>query len=132
MELMRRSDQGSRGDHLGQEDREVRAATRFAVVASLIGVGLLVLAALWASTCNGPAADIDTVACGTPQRTVLGLVAPVVLFGSGLWAFVRTFKVWRAEGVWWGWQGAGWFLMLVMLLTLTMGFPAIAGPVLGG
>jgi lysylphosphatidylglycerol synthetase-like protein (DUF2156 family) len=129
---MRRSEQGSRSDHLGREDHEVRAATRFAAVASLVGVGLLVLAALWAGTCSGPAADVDTVACGEPQRTMLGLLAPVVLFGAGVLAFVRTYRVWRAEGVWWGWQGAGWFLMMVMLLTLTMGFPAIAGPALGG
>jgi hypothetical protein len=39
--------------------------------------------------------------------------------------------VWRAEGTWWGWQGAGWFLMTLMLLTLTMGFPVLAGPLSG-
>ncbi len=131
MEAMRRSEQGWRSDQLGRQDREVRAAVRFAALAALAGVGFLVLAALWVSTCSGPAADIDTAACGVPQRTILGLGAPVVLLASALWAFARTYRVWRAEGTWWGWQGAGWFLMTVMLLTLTMGFPPMVAPVLG-
>ena len=50
---------------------------------------------------------------------------------GGIGAFVRTYRVWRAQGTWWGWQGAGWFLMMVMLLTLTMGFPVLAGPLEG-
>ncbi len=111
-------------DHLGQEDSEVRHAIRFAVVAAVAGVGFLVIAALWAGSCG---ADIDTVACGRPGRTVLGLGAPVILFGSGLWAFLRTYQRWRAGRTWWGWQGAGWFLMMLMLLTLTLGFVPIAG-----
>ncbi len=132
MVSMRGTEQSWRSDNLGREDHEVRSAIRFAVVAAIAGVALLVVAALWASTCNGPAADIDTVACGATQRTLLGLLAPAILFGSAVWAFVRTYLVWRAEGTWWGWQGAGWFLMMVMLLTLTMGFPPIAGPGLVG
>jgi hypothetical protein len=31
--------------------------------------------------------------------------------------------------VWWAWQGAGWFLMILMFVTLTVGAP-IAVPVL--
>lgn len=127
---MRTSEQGWRSDRLGHEDDEVRAAIRFAITAALAGVGFLIVAALWVSTCNGAAADIDTVACGAPQRTVLGLGAPVILMGSAIRAFVRTYRVWRQEGTWWGWQGAGWFLMMIMLLTLTMGVPAIIGPIL--
>jgi hypothetical protein len=111
---------------LGQEDDDVRAAIRFAVVAAVAGIGFLVIAALWASSC-GAAVDIDTVACGRPGRTLLGLGAPAILFGAGVWAFVRTYQLWRAGGTWWGWQGAGWFLMMVMLLSLTLGFIPIAG-----
>lgn len=130
MVFMHRSEHRSRGDRLGQEDDEVRTAIRFALVASVVGVGFLVVAALWVSTCGG-SAGIDTAACGVPQRTVLGLGAPVILLGAALWAFVRTYRVWREEGTWWGWQGAGWFLMTLMMFTLTMGFPVLAGPVLG-
>jgi hypothetical protein len=116
---------------MGQEDPEVRAAIRFGIVAAAVGVGFLLLAALWVSTCNGATA-IDTAACGPPQRTLLSLGAPVILLSGGIWAFVRTYQVWRRRATWWGWQGAGWFLLTLMLLTLTMGAPVIAGPALGG
>ena len=118
----------STGDRLGREDNEVRAAVRFAVLAAVAGVAFLIVAALWDSTCKG-SMSVDTVACGAPQRTILALGAPLILLGAGIWAFVRTYRVWRDHGTWWGWQGAGWFLMILMFVTLTMGAP-IAGPVL--
>ncbi|OHU93292.1 hypothetical protein [Mycobacterium talmoniae] len=128
---MQRPRPGSHGDRLGQEDDEVRAAARFAVVAAASGVGFVILAALWVSTCGGEAA-VDTAACGVPQRTVLAFGGPAILFGAGVWAFVRTYRVWRDEGTWWGWHGAGWFLLTLMMLTMTLGTPAISGLTLGG
>jgi hypothetical protein len=118
----------STDDRLGQDDNEVHAAVRFAVLAAVAGVAFLIVAALWDSTCKG-AMSIDTVACGAPQLTILAIGAPLILLGTGIWAFVRTYRVWRVHGTWWGWQGAGWFLMMLMFVTLTMGAP-IAGPVL--
>jgi hypothetical protein len=123
--------QRSGGDRLGQEDNEVHAAIRFAVVAAVAGVTFVIVAALWTSTCRGAMA-IDTVACGAPQRTVLALGAPLILLAAGCWAFLRTYRVWRDHGTWWAWQGAGWFLLMLMLVTLTMGAPPIAGPALTG
>ena len=120
----------SRGDRLGQEDSEVRAAIRFAVVAAAAGVGFVIMAALWVSTC--PGMGIDTVACGPPERTLLAFGGPLILLAGALWAFLRTYRVWRAEGTWWGWHGAGWFLLTLMAVTLSMGVPAIAGPALAG
>jgi hypothetical protein len=119
------------GDRLGREDKEVHAAVRFAVLAAVGAVAFLVVAAMWASTCRGAMA-IDTVACGAPQLTILALGAPLILLAAGCRAFLRTYRIWRDSGTWWGWQGAGWFLMMLMLVTLTMGFPPIAGPVLAG
>lgn len=123
--------QRSGGDRLGQEDGEVQSAIRFAVLAAAAGVAFLIVAALWVSTCNGAMA-VDTAACGAPQRTLLALGAPGILLGAGCWAFVKTYRVWRERGTWWAWQGAGWFLLTLMLLTLTMGVPPIAGPALAG
>jgi hypothetical protein len=123
--------QRSGGDRLGHEDNEVQAAIRFAVLAALAGLTFLIVAALWASTCRGGTA-IDTVACGAPQLTILAFGAPVILFAAGCRAFVRTYRIWQNRGTWWGWQGAGWFLLMLMLVTLTMGVPPIAGPVLPG
>jgi hypothetical protein len=123
--------QHSPGDRLGQEDSEVQAAVRFALLAAAAGVGFLIVAALWVSTCKGQMA-LDTVACGAPQRALLAFGAPAILLAGGGWAFLRTYRVWRDRGTWWAWQGAGWFLLMLMLLTLTMGVPPIAGPALAG
>ncbi|MDT5145513.1 MAG: hypothetical protein QOC58_158 [Mycobacterium sp.] len=125
---MQRADERSPGDRLGQEDHEVHAAIRFAVLAATAGLGFLILAALWVSTC--PGTSVDTAACGAPQRTMLAFGSPLLLFAAGLWAFLRTYRVWKAEGTWWGWHGAGWFLLTLMVLTVSLGVAPIAGPVL--
>lgn len=114
-------------DRLGHEDDEVRAAFRFVGVMVAAAVAFLILAAVWVNTCHGA---VDSAACGTPQRTVLALGTPAILLFGGVWAFARTYRVWRRRGTWWGWQGAGWFLLTLMLVALTMGVPAIVGPAL--
>ncbi|WP_156685726.1 hypothetical protein [Mycobacterium sp. Marseille-P9652] len=125
---MHRADERSHGDRLGEDDREVHAAIRFAVLAAVAGLGFLILAALWVSTC--PGTSVDTVACGAPQRTMLALGSPLILFAAGIWAFLRTYRVWKAEGTWWAWHGAGWFLLTLTVLTVSLGVGPIAGPVL--
>lgn len=125
---MPKADERSQGDRLGEEDGEVRAAIRFTVVAAVAAVGFLVLAALWVSTC--PGTGVDTVACGAPQRMILALGGPLILLAAGLWAFLRTYWVWKANGTWWGWHGAGWFLLTAMVVMVAMGVAPIAGPVL--
>lgn len=114
---------------LRPDDEDVRSAVRFGLVMAVAGVGFLVVAALLVGACDGAVAD--SAACGPPQRLVLALGAPAILLAGGLRAFVRTYQAWKRRRTWWAWQGAGWFLMLLMLLTLTMGLPAMAGPVLG-
>ncbi|BBX65596.1 hypothetical protein MSAS_47700 [Mycobacterium saskatchewanense] len=125
---MQRADERSPGDHLGHDDREVHAAIRFAVLAAAAGLGFLVMAALWVSTC--PGTTVDTVACGAPQRTLLACGGPLILLVAGLWAFLRTYRVWKAAGTWWAWHGAGWFLFTLMVVTVSLGVSRIAGPVL--
>jgi hypothetical protein len=125
---MQRVHQRPGGDRLGQEDGEVRAAVRFAVISAVVGVGSVVTAAAWVSTCGGM--SVDTVACGAPERTLLAFVGPAILLVAGLWAFFRTYRVWRDEGTWWGWQGAGWLLLTLMAVTVSMSVPPIAGPVM--
>ncbi|MCV7257947.1 hypothetical protein [Mycobacterium shimoidei] len=120
------SSQRSNGDRLGQRDGEVQAAVRFAVLTAIAGMAFVVVAALWVSTCSDALA-VDTVACGVPQRTLLAFGGPAMLLAGGIWAFVRTYRIWRDRGTWWAWQGAGWFLLTLMALTLTMGAPPIAG-----
>ena len=125
---MQKADERSSGDRLGQEGGEVHAAIRFAVLTAAAAVGFLVIAALWVSTC--PGTSVDTAACGPPERTLLAFGGPMILLAGGLWAFLRTYRVWKAGGIWWGWQGAGWFLLTLMVLMVSMGVAPIAGPVL--
>ena len=108
----------------------VREAVRFGLVVAALGLAFLVVAAVWVSTCDG--ATADTAACGVPQRTLLAFGAPVILLVGGLRAFIRTYQTWRDHGTWWAWQGAGWFLLTLMLLVLTMSVPALAGPAVFG
>jgi hypothetical protein len=49
---------------------------------------------------------------------IAGILVPVILFAGGVGALVQTYRVWKAEGVWPIWQGAGWFLLLLMLVCL--------------
>jgi hypothetical protein len=113
-----------------RNDANVRDAIRFGVGVAVAGVAFLVVAAVWVSTCDG--ATADTVACGAPQRTLLALGAPVILLIGGLRAFWRTYQAWRTRETWLAWQGAGWFLLTLMLLVLTMTMPALAGPAVFG
>ena len=111
---------------LRHDDAGVREAVRFGVGVALAGIAFLVVAAVWVSTCSG--ATADTAACGVPQRTLLAFGAPLILLAGGLRAFVRTYQTWRKQETWWVWQGAGWLLLTLMLLVLTMSMPSLAGP----
>jgi hypothetical protein len=112
------------GDRLGQEDPQVRAAVHFAAATGAAAVAFVVMALLWTGSCDPGSA---TVTCGRPCRTVLAVGAPAILAGGGLRAFCRTYRVWRRQGTWWGWQGAGWFLLTLMLVVLLM----TAVPIIG-
>jgi hypothetical protein len=112
------------------DDAQVRDAVRFGVGVAVVGLAFLLTAAVWVSTCNG--ATADTLACGVPQRTLLALGAPVILFAGGVRAFIRAYQRWRNHESWWAWQGAGWFLLTAMLLVLAMSMPPLAGPAVFG
>jgi hypothetical protein len=45
---------------------------------------------------------------------------PAILFLGGVGAFVKTYQVWKVEGAWPAWQGAGWFLLVSMLVSLSI------------
>jgi hypothetical protein len=115
---------------LRHDKANVHKAVRFGLVVAVLGVTFLAVAAVWLSTCDG--ATADTAACGLLQRAVLAVGAPVILLVGGLQAFVRTYQTWRNHETWWAWQGAGWFLLTLMLLVLTMSMPALGGPAMFG
>jgi hypothetical protein len=59
------------------------------------------------------------------ESVVAASLVPAILFGGGVGAFVRTYREWKAEGAWPAWQGAGWFLLVLMLVCLPIPGAAI-------
>jgi len=90
------------------EKRFDRPAT-FRAAASYVGVVVVVAGialAIYALTAR------DSV--------VAASLVPAILFIGGIGAFVKTYRLWKAEGAWPAWQGAGWFLMTFMLVCLSI------------
>ena len=54
------------------------------------------------------------------RSTLSATLVPMILFVGGVGAFIRTYQVWKAEGTWPIWQGAGWFLLALSLLCLAV------------
>lgn len=54
----------------------------------------------------------------TWRSLIAGILVPGVLFAGGIGAFVKTYRVWRDEGVWPIWQAAGWILLMLSLFCL--------------
>ena len=111
---------GSGGE---QRKRTVAAAARFAGVVVAVAALVLVLGLVWVNGCKSGTGEEALAHCGGIQRNVLGIGSPLILLLGGLGAFVRTYQVWRARGRWWIWQGAGWFLLVLMLVVLMMTAP---------
>ena len=48
-------------------------------------------------------------------------LVPAILFAGGVGAFVKTYRVLEGRRrLWSAWQGAGWFLLTLMLMTLAI------------
>jgi uncharacterized membrane protein HdeD (DUF308 family) len=54
------------------------------------------------------------------DSVVAASLVPAILLLGGIGAFVKTYRVWQDEGAWPAWQGAGWFLLTFMLVTLSI------------
>ena len=54
------------------------------------------------------------------------LGTPVVLLVGAIAAFIKTYRVWRAGGTWPIWQGAGWLVLTLMLVSLIIPETAFA------
>jgi hypothetical protein len=62
-------------------------------------------------------------AVGDRESIPKALATPLVLAAGGLGALGKTYVDWRAGRTWPIWQGAGWFLLALMLVSL--GIPAM-------
>jgi hypothetical protein len=56
---------------------------------------------------------------------VAASLVPAILLAGGIGAFVKTYRVFQAQGAWPAWQGAGWFLLVLMLVCLSIPGAAI-------
>jgi hypothetical protein len=54
------------------------------------------------------------------ESVVSASTVPAILFVGGVGAFVKTYREWKAQGAWPAWQGAGWFLLTLMLVCLSI------------
>jgi peptidoglycan/LPS O-acetylase OafA/YrhL len=69
-------------------------------------------------------------AFGARDSVYAAALVPAFLFLGGVGAMVRTYREWKADRGWAAWQGAGWFLLLLMLVALAIpGSAFIAGGV---
>jgi membrane protease YdiL (CAAX protease family) len=59
------------------------------------------------------------------ESVVAASIVPAILFVGGLGAFLKTYREWKAQGGWAAWQGAGWFLLVLMLVCLSIPGAAI-------
>jgi len=59
------------------------------------------------------------------KPVLAAVLVPVILFGGGVGAFIQTYRVWKADGTWPIWHGAGWFLFALFLLALSVPGTAI-------
>ena len=94
-------------DDFRTDDPSVRRAARFALAVGVLGIMVL-------------AVSVAGIDAGLRPRPLLALSAPIVLFAGGVWAFVQTYRAWRGYRVWFAWQGAGWFLLMLAVAILTM------------
>jgi hypothetical protein len=62
------------------------------------------------------------------ESVIVASLVPATLFVGGVGAFVRTYREWKAKGAWPAWQGAGWFLLVLMVVCLQIpGATILAG-----
>ena len=85
-------------------DPEVlRAAVKYTVLVLALAGAAFAATAMWRSL-------------------LAAILVPGILFAGGIGAFIRTYQVWKVEGVWPIWQAAGWVLLMCSLFFLGVPF----------
>ena len=89
------------------DPRTVRRAVAYsAVVVAVAGIAFAVYAVVDKSS------------------TVYAASVPAILLIGGIGAMVKAYQTWRAGGLWVAWQGAGWFLLVLFLVCLSIPWSA--------
>ncbi|MBY4209947.1 hypothetical protein HQO46_01095 [Rhodococcus fascians] len=109
------------------DPRQMRRAGLYVVAVVVVTAAVLVAGVIAGRGQTEECRDAAFAICRDPARLLVGIGPPVVLLIGGLGAFVRTYRVWRAGGVWPIWQGAGWILLLLMLAYLGLSSGLLVG-----
>ncbi|MEU1984841.1 hypothetical protein [Nocardia sp. NPDC019395] len=107
------------------DDGNFRRAVRYSLAVLTAAALVCTATAIWSAAAQ--CRDADTLLCDTPARAAILFGPGVLLLLGGIGAFVETIRVWRRGGTWPIWQGAGWFLFLIMLFYLGLGASTIPG-----
>ncbi len=107
------------------DSRVGRQALFYSIVVIALAALTAVVAAIWAGG-RAACADAATALCDSAAETAVLLGPTVILLAGGVGAFVRTYVEWRRGRRWPFWQGAGWFLFVLMIVYLGIGASAVA------
>lgn len=99
--------------------RTFAKAAWFSLAVAVLAAITLITSVLWIGQCS-VSLDVDTALCSRHGVPLIALASPMVLLIGGIVAFVQTYRVWRRRESWWIWQGAGWFLLLLMVANLML------------
>ncbi|MGH3726268.1 MAG: hypothetical protein ACRDUS_19340 [Mycobacterium sp.] len=105
-----------------RDKKTLTQAIRYSLAVLALAAIAFVTTVAWIGRCS-VSLDADTAACGRDGVPVVTLVAPLILLAGGIIAFVQTYRVWKRRESWWIWQGAGWFLLLLMVAILILAQP---------
>ncbi|ALR11789.1 hypothetical protein BST43_13565 [Mycobacteroides saopaulense] len=109
----------SDADRKSRDRRSFVHAVRFSLGVVALAVVALITAIVWMGQCS-VSLDVDQALCGKRGTPLISMAAPGILLIGGIVAFAQTYRVWRRRESWWIWQGAGWFLLLLMVVMLVL------------
>lgn len=95
-----------------------RRAARYVGAVLVVAIVVFGIAVFYASSRCGEA---ETQLCDGPSQAAVLMGPSTVGLLGGIGAFVQTFRQWRRGRNWPVWQGAGWFLFLLVLFYLGIG-----------
>ncbi|MFD4429463.1 hypothetical protein [Nocardia sp. NPDC058497] len=107
-------------DNRGTDEQTFRQAVIYGLSVIAVAAVVCVLATVWAAN-RDPCAAADTRLCDDAAKTAVLFGPAVILLAGGIGAFVHTFRQFRAGRSWRAWQGAGWFLFVLMTAYLAIG-----------
>ncbi|WP_054813137.1 hypothetical protein [Nocardia arizonensis] len=103
-----------------RDDGTFRRAATYVLTVLAVAAIVAAVAFTWVGR-REACADAEVVLCDATAQVAVVLMPALVLLFGGIGAFVRTYRVWRDGGSWPIWQGAGWFLFVLMTVYLAIG-----------